>query len=116
MSPPFPFKKDNTFVLSDQEKLLRFEVFKVRETVKLRSLRKLASRGGMFCLFCNHEENDTMIECDGTGCENVIHKSCFELTDGDRKLISGWIEVVDEQSSGDNGVNLVFCKECSFQT
>ena len=114
MSPPFPFKKDNSFVLSEQELRLRDEIFKQREVVKSRSLHKLASRGGKICDFCKQEEKDTMIGCENNDCENVIHQSCFELVDTDKNLVSGWRELLDEESNDDDGVNLIFCKECSF--
>jgi hypothetical protein len=73
----------------------------------------LASRGGKICDFCKQEEKDTMIGCENNDCENVIHQSCFELVDTDKNLVSGWRELLDEESSYDDGVNLIFCKECS---
>ena len=81
--------------------------------MKSRSLHKLASRGGKICDFCKQEEKDTMIGCENNDCENVIHQSCFELVDTDKNLVSGWRELLDEESSYDDGVNLIFCKECS---
>ena len=112
MSPPFPFKKDNTFIRSEQELRIRDELFKVRETVKLRSLRKLATRGGLICIFCNREEKDAMIECDN--CDHVIHKSCFEFINADKNLLSGWTKLTNE-STDDDEVNHIYCKDCIFQ-
>ena len=47
----------------------------------------------------------------------MIHKSCFELFGNkDKDLVSGWKEVANESSEDDDGVNLIYSKDCSFQS